>query len=64
MVSPSPRASHSTSSPTIVAMSDNRNSQPPSIWHKRTTVFLPSLAMPRDHIAEALTLERLAEAVA
>jgi len=46
MVSRSPRASHSISSSTIVAMAGNRNSQPPSIWHQRTSGFLASLAMP------------------
>ena len=63
MVSRSPRASHSISSSTIVAMADNRNSQPPSNWHQRTSVFLPLLGYARDHIAEELTLEHLAEAV-
>ena len=33
----SPRAWPSTSSSTIVAMADNRNSQRPSIWRQRTT---------------------------
>src|SRR6266404_1394452 len=46
MVSTSPRASHSTSSSTIVAMAGNHNSRPLSIWHRRTIVFPPPSATP------------------
>jgi len=49
----------STSSSTIVATAGNRSSQRPLIWRRRTTGS-PRSRYARDHIAEALTVERLA----
>jgi transcriptional regulator GlxA family with amidase domain len=63
MVSRLPRASHSISSSTIVAMAGNRNSQPPSILAPKNKRISGVLGYARDHIAEEPTLERLAEAV-
>ena len=63
MVLPSPKAWHSTSSSTIAATADNRNSQLPSIWHQRMTGLPAAIGYARDHIAEGLTVERLAEEI-
>jgi len=57
------KAWHSTSLSTIAAMADNPNSPLPSISRQRMTGLPLPLAIARDHIAEALTVERLAEAV-
>ena len=64
MVLPSPKAWHSTSSSTIAAMADNRNSQLPSIWRQRMTGLpLPSVTVTLNVAVAGLLLAGVANAL-